>query len=87
MPCTRLTGWSSSTDPPWPADAPVHLSQQALRDLERTTANVFDKRVDFPHFRKKGRSGRFCHPDPEPIRFPQANSRLLLPKLGWLHDK
>ena len=35
-------------------------------------------------YRKKGRSDSFCHPDPEGIKPDQANSRIVLPKPGWL---
>ena len=41
--------------------------------------------ADFPRFKKKGRSrDSFRYPDPKQIKLDQANSRLFLPKLGWL---
>ncbi len=76
MPCGRVA--------PWLADAPVHPLQQALKDLERAYSNFFAKRADFPRFKKKGQSDRFRYPDPTQIKLDQANSRLFLPKLGWL---
>lgn len=33
---------------------------------------------------KKGQHGSFRYPDPKQIKLDQANSRLFLPKLGWL---
>jgi putative transposase len=58
--------------------------QQALKDLERAYSNFFAKRADFPRFKKKGQSDSFRYPDPKQIKLDQANSRLFLPKLGWL---
>jgi transposase len=82
--CKQLTQWRNSTDTAWLADAPVHPLQQSLKDLERAYANFFAKRAGFPRFKKKGRSDSFRYPDPKQIKLDQANSRLFLPKLGWL---
>jgi len=82
--CKLLTEWRNSPDTAWLADAPVHPLQQALKDLERAYSNFFAKRADFPRFKKKGRSDSFRYPDPKQIKLDQANSRLFLPKLGWL---
>ncbi|UXU90886.1 RNA-guided endonuclease InsQ/TnpB family protein [Burkholderia sp. S-53] len=82
--CKLLTEWRNSTEIAWLADAPVHPLQQSLKDLERAYANFFAKRADFPRFKKKGRSDSFRYPDPKQVKFDQTNSRLFLPKLGWL---
>jgi putative transposase len=83
--CKCLTEWRNSPETPWLADAPVHPLQQTLKDLERAYANFFSKRADFPRFKKKGRSrDSFRYPDPKQFKLDQANSRLFLPKLGWL---
>lgn len=82
--CKELTQWRNSTKTPWLADAPVHPLQQTLKDLERAYANFFAKRADFPRFKKKGQRDSFRYPDPKQIKLDQANSRLFLPKLGWL---
>ncbi len=82
--CKLLTEWRNSTDTAWLADSPVHPLQQTLKDLERAYTNFFAKRADFPRFKKKGRSDSFRYPDPKQIKLDQANSRLFLPKLGWL---
>ena len=58
--------------------------QQALKDLERAYADFFAKRAGFPRFKKKGMGDSFRYPDPKQIKLDQANSRLFLPKLGWL---
>ena len=82
--CRLLTQWRSQTETVWLKDAPTHPLQQALKDLERAYTNFFAKRADFPHFKKKGQHDSFRYPDPKQIRLEQANSRLFLPKLGWL---
>ena len=82
--CRRLTEWRQSPQTAWLALAPVHPLQQALKDLGRTYDNFFTGRARFPRFRKKGRRDSFRYPDAKQIRLDQANSRLFLPKLGWL---
>ncbi len=82
--CQLLTAWRHSADTAWLADAPVHPLQQALQDLERAYSHFFAQRAGFPKFKKKGRSDSFRYPDPKQIQLDQANSRICLPKLGWL---
>ncbi|WP_348529977.1 transposase [Methylocaldum sp. RMAD-M] len=88
--CKELTAWRNGTPlpsgrtAPWLADAPVHPLQQAFKDLERAYANFFAKRAAFPRFKKKGRSDSLRYPDPKQIKLDQGNSRIFLPKLGWL---
>ena len=82
--CKLLTEWRNSTETAWLADAPVHPLQQTLKDLERAYSNFFARRADFPRFKKKGQSDSFRYPDPKQIKLDQANSRVFLPKLGWL---
>ena len=82
--CKCLTQWRNGNETPWLKEAPVHPLQQTLKDLERAYSNFFAKRADFPRFRKKGQSDSFRYPDPKQIKLDQANSRIFLPKLGWL---
>ena len=82
--CKALTEWRNGTETPWLKDAPVHPLQQTLKDLERAYTNFFAKRADFPRFKKKGRGDSFRYPDPKQIKLDQGNSRIFLPKLGWL---
>ena len=82
--CKELTAWRNGVETPWLSDAPIHPLQQTLKDLEREYSNFFAKRADFPRFKKKGQSDSFRYPDPKQIKVDQANSRLFLPKLGWL---
>ena len=82
--CKLLTEWRNNPETAWLADAPVHPLQQTLKDLERACANLFARRADFLRFKKKGQSERFRYPDPKQIKVDQGNSRVFLPKLGWL---
>ncbi len=82
--CKLLTEWRNGLETPWLKDAPTHPLQQALKDLERAYANFFARRTGFPRFRKKGQGDRFRYPDPKQIKLDQCNSRIFLPKLGWL---
>lgn len=64
-------------------DSPSQTLQQVTKDLAAAYKNFFEKRADFPQFKKKGRSS-------DSFRFPQgfeideANRRIRLPKLGWI---
>jgi putative transposase len=82
--CKQITQWRNTPKTVWLAEAPVHPLQQTLKDLERAYTNFFSKRADFPRFKKKGISDSFRYPDPKQIKLDQANSRLFLPKLGWV---
>jgi len=82
--CKLLTRWRSQPETLWLKDAPTHPLQQALKDLERAYSNFFAKRADLPRFKKKGRHESFRYPGPKQIKLDAVNSRLFLPKLGWL---
>ena len=81
---TRLTEWRNGTETPWLKAAPVHPLQHALKDLERAYKNFFEKRADFPRFKRKGQKDSFRYPDPKQIKLDEGNRRIFLPKLGWL---
>ena len=80
--CKALTGWKVQPETLWLSDTPSQALQQALKNLERAYKNFFDKRADFPRFKKKGQSDSFRYP--QGIKLDQANSRIFLPKLGWI---
>ncbi len=80
----QLTAWRNSDETPWLKEAPVHPLQHALKDLDRAYQNFFAKRADFPRFKKRGQHDSFRYPDPKQIKLDQGNSRIFLPKLGWL---
>ena len=80
----QLTAWRNSVETPWLKEAPCHCLQHALKDLDRAYKNFFSKRAAFPRFKKKGNAGSFRFPDSQQFELDQANSRICLPKLGWI---
>ena len=80
----QLTAWRNSIETGWLSDAPVHPLQHALKDLERAYRNFFAKRADVPRFKKKGMGDSFRYPDAKQFKTDAGNSRVFLPKLGWL---
>ncbi len=74
--------WKREPTTQWLKAAPSQSLQQALKDLERAYQNFFAKRADFPRFKKKGHSDSFRYP--QGCKLDQENSRIFLPKLGWV---
>ncbi len=58
--------------------------QQTLMQLDRAIKDGFDKKSAkrFPRFKKKGQKDSFRYP--QGFRVDQQNSRLFLPKIGWV---
>jgi putative transposase len=67
---------------PWLKESPSQALQQSLKNLERAYANFFAKRAGFPKFKKRGMGDSFRFP--QGVKLEQGNSRVFLPKLGWL---
>jgi putative transposase len=80
--CKALTEWKAQPETLWLKETHSQPLQQTLKDLERAYANFFEKRADFPRFKKKGQSDSFRFP--QGIKLDQGNSRVFLPKLGWM---
>lgn len=66
----------------WLKDSPSQTLQHALKNLERAYKNFFEKRTDFPRFKKRGVADSFRFP--QGFEVDQANNRIKLPKLGWI---
>jgi putative transposase len=62
----------------------VEWKQETILDLDRAYQNFFQKRAAFPKFHKKGLRDAFRESDPKCIKLDQANSRMQLPKIGWV---
>jgi len=68
---------------PFLVESPSQTLQQVMGNLQSGYKNFFEKRAAHPEFKKKGRSS-------DSFRFPQGfeidaqNSRIKLPKLGWI---
>jgi len=78
----RLPEWKKEF--PWLKESPSHTLQQSLKDAERAFKNFFEKRAAFPRFKKKGGGESFRFPDSKQFEIDQGNSRIKLPKLGWM---
>jgi putative transposase len=86
IPYTKMTAWlvewKISPQTQWLKEAPSQPLQQSLKDLERAYKNFFQKRASFPRFKKRGQSDSFRYP--QGVKFDQENSRISLPKPGWI---
>ena len=78
----NLPVWKRETGFEWLKDSPSQALQHALKDLEKAYKNFFEKRADFPRFKKKGMGDSFRYP--QGCKLDQGNGRIFLPKLGWL---
>jgi putative transposase len=67
---------------PFLSDSPAQTLQQAMANLEAAYRNFFAKRAKFPRFKKRGHRDSFRYP--QDVKLDQVNSRLRLPKLGWV---
>jgi len=77
-----LVQWKKDAKLEWLKDAPSQSLQHALKDLERSYTNFFEKRADFPRFKRRGFGDSFRYP--QGFKLDEDNSRLFLPKLGWI---
>ena len=77
-----LVEWKNATETQWLKDAQSQPLQQSLKDLERAYKNFFQKRAAFPRFKKRGQNDAFRYP--QGVKLDQENSRIFLPKLGWM---
>jgi putative transposase len=80
--CKWLPVWKKEPETLWLTETPSQLYQVVLKDLVRAYKNFFEKRADFPLFKKKGIRSRFCFP--QGFELEAGNSRIRLPKLGWI---
>ena len=56
--------------------------QQSLKDLENAFKHFFEKRAAYPKFKRRGDKDSFRYP--QRIKLEQHNSRIYLPKIGWV---
>ena len=77
-----LVEWKNATEMQWLKDSPSQPLQQSLKGLERAYKNFFQKRAAFPRFKKRGQNDAFRYP--QGVKLDQENSRIFLPKLGWM---
>jgi putative transposase len=63
-------------------EAHSQILQQSLKDLDRAYRNFFQKRAMFPRFKSKGVKDSFRYP--QGFKVDEPNSRIYLPKIGWI---
>ena len=75
-----LPAWKR--DLPWLKDCHSQVLQQSLKDLDIAFKNFFEKRANFPKFKRKGSKDSFRFP--QECKLEQHNDRIYLPKIGWV---
>ena len=78
----KLKDWKKDDDTSFLAEAHSQILQQTLKDLDRAYKNFFAKRAEFPRFKKKGAHDAFRYP--QGFKLDEGNSRIFLPKIGWV---
>ena len=80
--CKQLTDWKVDPKTLWLTEAPSQPLQQELKDLEGAYKNFFEKRSDFPRFKKKGQSDSFRYPQAGPGQQPNLPTQAGLAALS-----
>ena len=75
-----LPDWKYEFD--WLKESPSQALQQALKNLNQAFTNFFEKRADYPRFKKRGPGDSFRIP--QGFKLDQENSSIFLPKFGWI---
>ncbi|HEY2120376.1 MAG TPA: transposase [Candidatus Acidoferrum sp.] len=78
--CALLPNWKMEHE--FLSNVPAQALQQALKNLERAYTNFFQKRADFPKFKKKGQRESFRIP--QGFNLDSQNGRIKVPKIGWM---
>lgn len=78
----KLKDWKKEDDTSFLAEAHSQILQQTLKDLDRAYKNFFEKRANFPRFKKKGVHDAFRYP--QGFKLDEGNNRIFLPKIGWV---
>lgn len=80
--CKALRDWKKEDDTSFLSEAHSQILQQALKDLDKAYKNFFAKRANFPRFKRKGVHDAFRYP--QGFKLDEVNSRIFLPKIGWV---
>ena len=78
--CGLLPEWKREL--PWLKDCSAQMLQKSIKDLDDAFRNFFQKRSNFPKFKRKGEKESFCFP--QAFKLEQQNNRIYLPKIGWI---
>ena len=77
-----LRDWKKEEESVFLAEAHSQILQQTLKDLDRAYVNFFQQRAELPRFKKKGVHDAFRYP--QGFKLDESNSRIFLPKIGWV---
>lgn len=82
--CTLLADWKGEEGTEFLGEVHSQPLQQCMKNLDRALKDAFDKknRKRFPRFKKKGRHDSFRYP--QGFKLDSENSRVYLPKIGWV---
>jgi putative transposase len=81
----ELILWKHATEFAFLSEAPSQPLQQTLKNLDRALRDAFNKKTPkcFPRFKKKGTGNSFRYP--QGFKLDEVNSRVFLPKVGWVN--
>lgn len=77
-----LKDWKREEETKFLGEAHSQILQQTLKDLDRAYKNFFAKRAEIPKFKRKGIHNAFRYP--QGFKIDEGNSRIFLPKIGWI---
>ena len=82
--CNQLTQWKRQEELVFLSDCHSQPLQQVLKNLDRALKEAFNKTNPkrFPRFKKKGQRDSIRYP--QGFKIDQLNSRVYLPKIGWV---
>lgn len=81
----ELLLWKYSPETFFLTESPAQALQQILRNLDRALRDAFNKKTPkrFPRFKKRGSFDSFRIP--QGFKIDEENSRVFLPKIGWVN--
>ena len=78
----QLTNWKREAKTAFLATAHSQILQQSLRHLDRAYKEFMSGKRGFPKFKKRGQQDSFTYP--QGFKLDEPNSRIYLPKIGWV---
>jgi putative transposase len=76
----EVTQLKSTEECSWLRDTQAQTLQSSLRNLDVAYTNFFNKKADFPRFKKKSNKQSFQYPQDVKIK----GNKVFLPKIGWV---
>ena len=79
-----LVVWKQEEETAFLSEVHSQPLQQTLMQLDRAVRDAFDKSSpkQFPRFKKRGKQDSFRYP--QGVKLEESNSRVYLPKIGWV---